>query len=856
MNRFRKFNPGTFQSDEEVIGQFVVRKHELSVITDILQGNIDSPSCQHALIVAPRGRGKSMLLARTAAEIRTNPRLNQKMFPVVFMEENQELSCLSDFWLEALFHIARECSSRYPAMARELCESHTELSKQWRERWHEERVRAAVLDAADRLGCRLVLMVENLQSLCSRTGRDFGWELREVLQTEPRIILLASATSRFDELEDAREPFFEMFRMINLKRLNTQECFRLWGAIGGGEVSERGMRPVEILTGGNPRLLVIVASFSRHKSLSHLMEELVSLVDEHTEYFRSHLLALSPTESRVYTAVLDLWQFSTPGEIAGRARMDARTVSTMLGRLINRGALAVEGNGKKRRYAAAEPLYCIYYKLRRGRGEVAIIENLIRFMSAFYSEGEKEDFFRIVALEREKFPGIRQGIDNAAAGLPELARFLSSFDQEEKYSKEISEALEREEYSKVIGLVDQATNPDLSIQGSASQGFRAQALLYKAKAHYARHEWKEAVSVLDQALLVLGQMVRFDKDQDQDIQQLIAPSLHLKGEILESSGHRDLALEAYGNVVKQFGESEDEAVHMWSAIALKDIGNLHEKRKDFDSALSAWGEVIERFGSYSNTNTYIAELVARALMSKGRVLGESGRTDLAISTFEEVISRYHNSDDEYLSHWVSIAQHILAWFLSISGDLEGALSACEEIVERSGATEDPTLGEYILYTQVLRTDILTKQGRIQEAQEVCWEYERMAGTLDYDPSQELNWRSKCARIRILLVQQDIRAAVEMFAELYNAFIPDNEVVIRTTVEFAIELVAKGVSVQKLLEILLDDEQKAAGLVPLVVALRQYSGEIVKAPDEVLQVASDILNCMLERAGASVSGSLR
>lgn len=54
----RKFNPGTFQPDEEVIRQFVVRKCELDIVLEILRGNIDSPSCEHVLLVAPRGRGK------------------------------------------------------------------------------------------------------------------------------------------------------------------------------------------------------------------------------------------------------------------------------------------------------------------------------------------------------------------------------------------------------------------------------------------------------------------------------------------------------------------------------------------------------------------------------------------------------------------------------------------------------------------------------------------------------------------------------------------------------------------------------------------------------------------------------
>ena len=36
--RIRKFNPGTFQSDEEVIEQFEVRKRELNIVLEVLRG--------------------------------------------------------------------------------------------------------------------------------------------------------------------------------------------------------------------------------------------------------------------------------------------------------------------------------------------------------------------------------------------------------------------------------------------------------------------------------------------------------------------------------------------------------------------------------------------------------------------------------------------------------------------------------------------------------------------------------------------------------------------------------------------------------------------------------------------------
>ena len=389
--QIRKFNPGTFQSDEELSRQFVVRERELGIVLEILHGNVGAPSCQHVLLVAPRGRGKTMLLARVAAELRTNREFSERLLPVRFMEESQEIFDMGDFWLETLFHLAREIGKSDPESAREIRDTHADLAARWRGKELEGHARAAALEATDRTGKQIVLMVENLQTLCGDVDDDFGWKLRKTLQSEPRIILLATATSRFTGLDDAKEPFFELFRIVRLEPLDTEECRRLWQMASGDTVSEREIRPLEILTGGNPRLLVIVAGFAQHRSLRQLMENLVSLIDDHTEYFRSHLAGFAKTERRVYLSVIDLWQPSSTGEIAVRARMDVRTVSTLLGRLVNRGAVIVEGSGKKRLYAAAERLYSIYYKLRRERDEAAVVRNLIFFLVAFYTDNALTD---------------------------------------------------------------------------------------------------------------------------------------------------------------------------------------------------------------------------------------------------------------------------------------------------------------------------------------------------------------------------------------------------------------------------------------------------------------------------------
>ena len=104
----RKLNPGMLQSDAEVREQFVVRQHELAIVLEVLRENIEASSCQHVLVVAPRGRGKTMLLARAAAELHADAVLSERLLPVRFMEESQEIFTIADFWLETLFHLARE----------------------------------------------------------------------------------------------------------------------------------------------------------------------------------------------------------------------------------------------------------------------------------------------------------------------------------------------------------------------------------------------------------------------------------------------------------------------------------------------------------------------------------------------------------------------------------------------------------------------------------------------------------------------------------------------------------------------------------------------------------------------------
>ena len=744
----RKFNPGTFQSDEEVVRQFVVRERELGLVLDVLRDNVESPSCQHVLLVAPRGRGKTMLLARVAAELRTENELSQRMLPVRFMEESHEVFDIADFWLETLFYLSKEIVRPDPDLARELQAVHADLAGQWRDKFLAERARAAVLDASDRMGRKLVLMIENMQTLCDDVDDDFGWQLRETLQTEPQIILIGTATSRFERLDDVREPFFELFRILDLKPLDTGACRRLWQVVSGDDVKERRVRPLQILTGGNPRLLVIVAEFARHRSLRQLMEELVTLVDEHTEYFRGHLEALAPTERRVYLAVIDLWQPSTTSEIAARARMDVRSVSSLLGRLIDRGAVTYEGTPRKREYAAAERLYSIYYKMRRERDEAAVVHNLIHFMAVFYSEVEMTEMSELLRMEAIQFKAIREGLKRAREDVPQIEQLFSQItdsgmepvtinresictEQKEAELNQVmktAEDLIRKADEKVqsgepeaaTAIFDSVVERFSDIDSPSIQFMVAKALVLKGMVLGGEGRQSEALKTLS---LVEE---RFHASEIPQIKLLLAESLVNKGFLQRTNGNLKAAINTFESVIERFSDSDTPKIlqRVYDALILK--ANVQVELDETLAAIDTLDEVVERFDS--NKDAILTIPTASALFEKGILFFRLGEFEKAIKFFDDVVMRFGMLSDVNIQVWVAKALFSKA-VTQREFDLKSTIATCDEIVERFGAFDVLPLKE--LVTEVLFNKAET-QYQLGDVESSVESYDEFVSLVDSD----------------------------------------------------------------------------------------------------------------------------
>ena len=598
----KKYNPG-FLNDDEVVSSFCVRNAEFRLLLESLQSSTGNSSV-HSMVIGPRGSGKTHLLLRVAAEVRRDPSLSG-FYPIVFAEESYEVSTIGEFWLECLDHLAEQAPEGERANLRL---SYDDLRATGDDRALADRCLGTILDFADRQGKRVVLLVENLNMLfADMDDPDAGWRLRHTLQTEPRIVLLGSATSRFDEIDHPDHALYDLFRVITLRPLDTQECVALWEAVSGQPSTTLAVRPLEILTGGNPRLLAIIALFSAGRSFRELKANLLDLVDDHTEYFKSHLESLPALERRVYLSLARLWKPATAREVADQSRTDVNKCSALLTRLMERGAVTVVGGTPRRRqYYLTERLYNIYYLLRRDSGSSQAVEALIDFMVCLYSPGELWDV--VAEIYREtKFP-MADVQEPVAQVLINKAQLLADIGHEDG----------------AIAIFEQVTDKLRMSKVAAQQNQAAVASLNKVLRLNLAGRYDEGITACDQM------MASFGTSREPAIVVMMANALDSKGRAWDQLGDSSEAVYAYEQALDCFAAVQTSELDQLVADTMLRKGSALVQIQKPSEAVAAFDEVIARFVTADATS--LVAKVTSALLSKAAALLLQGKT-LADSDF-------------------------------------------------------------------------------------------------------------------------------------------------------------------------------------------------------------------------------
>ncbi len=674
----RKFNPG-FLPEDELVASFCVRTHEFESILETLRGCTGN-SNQHQIVIGPRGSGKTTLLLRVAAEIGRDTHLSRHFLPIRFAEESYEVSTVGEFWLESLSQLVHQ----EPPIedGPDLKRAVEELRAVQDDQLLAERCLAVLLDYSDRREKRLVLLVENLNMMFrDMMDQDAGWRLRHILQTEPRIVLLASATSRFDEITKHENALYDQLREFYLEPLDTSECVQLWEKLSGESTSEEKVRPLEILTGGSPRLLAILARFGAGRSLGDLMDQLLDLIDDNTEYLKSHIEFLPAQERRVYLALAELWKPATTKEVAERARLSANKCSAHLRRLNDRGVVRIAGGtATRKQFYLTERLYNIYYLLRRHRGPDRLVRALLRFMAHYYSPLDLAAMTALFLSDTMAQAFTSSSSNRLRDALLEQLPLLADTHQDRgptpahralNFATSLGRILhyvKTDRFPAALSLADELLDQLHAPRVAENDPDRALMLGLRAALLARLEQPEDSIRACDEAL------ARMTAAAPELVAEFVAQISIMRAELLADVGRFEHALEAFKQVDERadlLDQSERVRALAGKAMVLEELGLLEE-------ALEACNVVVGQFGASDRHE--IATKVADTRMVEARVLHRLNRPEEALSAIDDAARCYSGLDLPAESGQVILTFFAKGVTLQVLGRVEEAGAVYQDLL--------------------------------------------------------------------------------------------------------------------------------------------------------------------------------
>jgi tetratricopeptide (TPR) repeat protein len=412
LHQLSLYNTGRM-SPEQLIAAFAARRQQLDRIVADLATEKPKSRAQHHLIVGQRGMGKTMLLARIAAELRTDSKLSARFIPLVFVEEQYAVDRLSKFWLNCLDSLAdaRELARDTEGVT-EIDETVARLTAAGMRAAKDDQPFAdEVYEAFVRLaragGQRPVLLVDNLQLVFERLDGGQQHSLRELLMRPASPILVGASPSPPPQTVDYGAAFYDQFKVHYLRPLDEAEMrsllVHLAEAAGRDDVRQRVLQhPARLkvlrqLTGGNPRTALTLFFLYAEDFAPSVFGDLEGLLDRVTPLYKARFEELTAQQQVVASAIANHWDSVTAATLVTNTGLPAGTISAQLGRLEKVGVVErTELFGETRiGYQLAERFFNIWFLMRSAsRRQRREVEFLTRFLESFYEPADRSRLAR------------------------------------------------------------------------------------------------------------------------------------------------------------------------------------------------------------------------------------------------------------------------------------------------------------------------------------------------------------------------------------------------------------------------------------------------------------------------------
>jgi tetratricopeptide (TPR) repeat protein len=251
------------------------------------------------------------------------------------------------------------------------------------------------------------------------------------------------------------------------------------------------------------------------------------------------------------------------------------------------------------------------------------------------------------------------------------------------------------------------------------------------------------------------------------------------------------------------------------------------KKGDFQSAINQLDLLLSRF--WNKDDPALRKRVTWALSIKVAALISLDRSEEAIAVFDDLIHRFGDSDAGVLVGKGAVLEYL--------GRREEAITVYDDLIRRFCDADDPALREQVAWALNGRAwSVYAKKNNLMVDQAIL----DAKKAIEIDPKSV--YRHTLASLFGLASRwEDAFTQARFFA--------NDDLILRHSPDDVIEFLVYAASSGKAEEALraIKGTKAESAMEPLVVALKMAAGNPFRAPQEVVEVAKDVLKRIEEQA---------
>jgi hypothetical protein len=392
-----RYNPDRIPP-EELEATFVRREKMLAQIVEDLRRQVGAKANQHYLVIGPRGVGKTNLLLMLRLRVQADEELRGSYLALKTAEEEYAIADLLDLF-RRIMELAVEATGDGDlkiALGKVTDEKNADSAL--------EKAVQAVKAYSRKSGRKLLLLVDNMDMIIEDQFSDEAQlgRLRDILMNESFLVVVGAAPTFFREVSGYERPLYGFFTLKELEELDFEGMMALLRKRAAWEENRALLDRLDVLrprlealfhlTGGNPRLVLMLYQLFVLTELPEVRGSLQMLLDDMTPYYKHRMESLAPQQRKAMDIFARLGRPATPTELASEARLQVNQMNSILKRLKDAGfvALAPQERRKSTLYMVSERLFRIWHQMRYSTQGRRRLEFLIEFIRIWYSGAEWE----------------------------------------------------------------------------------------------------------------------------------------------------------------------------------------------------------------------------------------------------------------------------------------------------------------------------------------------------------------------------------------------------------------------------------------------------------------------------------